>query len=217
MENSDNRSIAAKLEELDTLPAGYQPNLDSKWTLLEASLEGQNKTKRAIVLWTRAAAVLIIFTLAILLLMPHAQPKQMTIARVKPAEPLQPAKPEPAMGITQKKAALKRPAHNTSLFQTPPENAEAPVVAPAVAKTAEDPAPVMADPAALPEAGMASHKKKKARYVQMDFGQVQDEPPREELYTSLPRIKVFGGVEASQNPRQTNPPNSAPAVLRVKF
>src|SRR5690606_20729302 len=63
MEVTENKIIASKLDELKTLPKDYQPNLDSKWALLEASLSGKDKGKQRAAIWMRSAAAVIIFGL----------------------------------------------------------------------------------------------------------------------------------------------------------
>jgi len=51
---SDDNIIKQKVNSLDSLPPGYEPNLESKWNLLEAGLD-EGKKKRVILYWHRVA------------------------------------------------------------------------------------------------------------------------------------------------------------------
>lgn len=61
MENRENKIIQNKINSMDQLPEGYEPNLHAKWALLEDSL---NEKKSAVVWvnykWLGIAAVLLI-------------------------------------------------------------------------------------------------------------------------------------------------------------
>ncbi|MBK7570336.1 MAG: hypothetical protein IPI10_01465 [Bacteroidetes bacterium] len=41
MENKENKLIADKINSLDKLPQGYNPNLDAKWALLQSEEKEQ--------------------------------------------------------------------------------------------------------------------------------------------------------------------------------
>lgn len=65
MENKENKLIADKINSLDYLPEGYEPNLDAKWALLQS----EEKKPEVIFLferktWTKVAALLIILFLS---------------------------------------------------------------------------------------------------------------------------------------------------------
>ncbi len=70
MEQQDDKIIRDKLNTLDTLDAGYEPNLESKWSVLEAGLKKEEKGRRIVLLHriAIAAAILILGTGAWLLL-----------------------------------------------------------------------------------------------------------------------------------------------------
>jgi len=63
MNDSESEIIASKLAELNVLPNDYQPNLDSKWALLEATLDVKDNEKKRGVFWMRSAAALLLFGL----------------------------------------------------------------------------------------------------------------------------------------------------------
>jgi len=61
MKNIEDKAISEKLGGLDTLPQGYEPNLDSKWELLEASMSKRKDfSKRLVYVWISIAASLLI-------------------------------------------------------------------------------------------------------------------------------------------------------------
>ena len=66
MQHLDKNMLQEKLESLDQLPAGYQPDLNSKWNLLETALDGktEKKSKKFIILWSVAASLLLLLGLA---------------------------------------------------------------------------------------------------------------------------------------------------------
>ena len=66
MRHLDKNMLQKKLESLDQLPAGYQPDLNSKWNLLETALDGtsEKRKKKFIVRWSVAASILLILGLA---------------------------------------------------------------------------------------------------------------------------------------------------------
>jgi hypothetical protein len=53
MDMLENKKIREKINALDTLPETYHPNMASKWSLLEAGLDG--KDNRRIIAWKRMA------------------------------------------------------------------------------------------------------------------------------------------------------------------
>jgi hypothetical protein len=63
MEMHSNNIIKQKIDSINSLPQNYEPNLESKWELLEASLES-NKPKPIVFWFNRigsAAAILLLF------------------------------------------------------------------------------------------------------------------------------------------------------------
>lgn len=64
MENLENKIIAEKINALDYLPEGYQPNLDAKWELLQ----NDRKNKKVFFLYERKNRLLIAACIIFLLL-----------------------------------------------------------------------------------------------------------------------------------------------------
>src|SRR4051812_5730908 len=58
MDMLENKKIRDKINELDTLPEAYHPNMASKWSLLEAGLDG--KDNRKIIEWKRIAVAAVL-------------------------------------------------------------------------------------------------------------------------------------------------------------
>src|SRR4051812_47313967 len=91
MKMQDDKVIADKLESLDVLPKGYQPNINSKWALLEEAMDertlaGTRINKK----WLRiAACLLILFTSASLYFYMH---RTITITLNEKVHPV-PSKP----------------------------------------------------------------------------------------------------------------------------
>jgi uncharacterized membrane protein len=67
MKNTHDKAICEKLAGLNSLPPGYEPNLDSKWKLLEtAMLKRKDSYKRPVYIWMSiAASFLVICSLGI--------------------------------------------------------------------------------------------------------------------------------------------------------
>jgi hypothetical protein len=193
MEITDNKRIAARLDELDTLPAGYTPNLDSKWELLEASLDGQRKTKRRALVWVRAAAALLLCA-SLALLLPDAETKHLLRGDMRPASKPAPP-PEASSGQALQSGPTAAPPLQAQKIHTPPLR-PAPVPQPAEVKGTE-PELAVAEPEpgvdSLPaRAALAAEtpppKKKKQRYVQVDFGAPTQQRPVEQFYAKYPKL-----------------------------
>ncbi|MBL0257601.1 MAG: hypothetical protein IPQ03_08740 [Bacteroidetes bacterium] len=45
MYHAEDVFLKNKVEEIDQLPAGYQPDLQSKWNFLETAMEGKKAAK----------------------------------------------------------------------------------------------------------------------------------------------------------------------------
>jgi hypothetical protein len=60
MGKRENKEIADKLDSLEGLPEGYEPNINSKWALVEEVLDEQKKTKRPGFIWMSIAAGLLL-------------------------------------------------------------------------------------------------------------------------------------------------------------
>lgn len=67
--------VKNKLNGLDTLPEGYTPNLESKWGMLEAGLEGSRRRVWAWKPYAAAAMFLMLGGAGILLMKPKPKPR----------------------------------------------------------------------------------------------------------------------------------------------
>ena len=82
-EQRENELIRHKIESLTQLPTGYQPDLNSKWDLLEAALPlSEQKPKRRFFIWRVAAAIVI--PIAAVLIWNTRQPATDTRVAVQP-------------------------------------------------------------------------------------------------------------------------------------
>ncbi len=86
MENRENKIIADKINSLDSLPEGYNPNLDAKWAMLQSD----EKKEKAVLLWNNrtwmkiAACFLILLLSGIIWINKTTQPKS-EIANTSPS------------------------------------------------------------------------------------------------------------------------------------
>src|SRR5687767_12588056 len=62
MDMLENKKIREKINALDELPETYHPNIASKWSLLEAGLNGNDNRK--IIVWKRISVAAVLVMLA---------------------------------------------------------------------------------------------------------------------------------------------------------
>jgi hypothetical protein len=60
MDMLENKKVRDKINELDTLPEAYHPNMASKWSLLEAGLDGNDNDNRKVIAWKRIAVAAVL-------------------------------------------------------------------------------------------------------------------------------------------------------------
>ncbi len=60
MEHLDDKNIRNKIDLLDSLPAGYEPSLQSKWELLENALPEKKNNNRKFILAIAASIILLL-------------------------------------------------------------------------------------------------------------------------------------------------------------
>lgn len=173
MEILEDNIVQHKLNRLDTLPEGYTPNLDSKWSMLEAGLEGNKKTASA---WKPMAAAALVLLLGggILLLQQIKQRQPLpTVAHSTPniiirkplvdktgIAPIQPT-------ITVAKQTLSKPTITHPIAQPPVaqetvNHIQTPAPAPV---TFEQPQEIQQQIAAAPHL-------KKHQFIEIDFNEV---------------------------------------------
>lgn len=216
-ENMDNRTIAAKLDELDTLPAGYAPNLESKWSVLEASLEGKKSGRKTFLVWARIAAILLICLSVTWLFLPRPETKTTVRVKTNEVQPALPLNDQPTPPIVKKSDPVKKTTSRKVKKSLP---AEVPVSLP-VATLDHAPAadPMNVSPA-LPESAVIaetpSAKKKKRRYMQVDFGDPVTDPGHgtDMYYAKQLHFQLFGNNEPTEKTSQTN---SRTALIRINF
>ena len=178
-ENTAYSLIAEKLDALAGLPAGYAPNLESKWQLLETTLVEQRKSKRKILFILRAAACLVLIAGLSLLFItfkntaaiaPNLSSSTSTAKHKAPAN----KEPEPVFESTRIHYDYKKQARveektlaiiptEQPLVKQEQESVLAVVQATSSADTIQQ-APSVAK----------LGKKSKTRYIQMDFGENTD-------------------------------------------
>jgi hypothetical protein len=217
MEDMENKLIASKLGELDTLPEGYKPNLDSKWELIEASMEGERKNRFLIY---RAAAIITGIILLGYLFMPHLSVRPS--AQIKEQQKTEPVtkhnKTLPSSEQNNKMVAVTVQPQTTvkvekaktknNVIEMEPVQPETKID---LVSVTQNSVPLVASTTDTP------NKKKKNRYVQLDF----DDPVKEEI-TGVPtqqhyakgfRIDLFN----ANAPPQTTYTNSSTALFKIKF
>jgi hypothetical protein len=64
MDMLENKKIRDKINGLDELPENYHPNMASKWSLLEAGLDGKDKGNRKVIAWKRMAVAAVLVMMA---------------------------------------------------------------------------------------------------------------------------------------------------------
>lgn len=220
MEDMENKLIASKLSELDTLPEGYKPNLNSKWELIEASMEGERKNRFVMY---RVAAVITGIILLGYLFMPrlNVQPATQSKVQQKTEPAMKHNKPLPSPEQKNKMIAAtvqRKSAAKVEKVKIKSNVVEMESVQPKP-ETKIDSVPAMQNSVQLAELDTeAPVKKKKSRYVQLDFNDpVKEEtaaPSPKQMYAKEFRIDLFNG----NAPPQTNTiTNSSTALFKIKF
>lgn len=64
MDMLENKKIREKINALDELPETYHPNMASKWSLLEAGLDGKDNDNRKAIAWKRIAVAAVLLMMA---------------------------------------------------------------------------------------------------------------------------------------------------------
>jgi hypothetical protein len=233
MEATENKIIVSKLEELTTLPDDYQPNLDSKWALLEASLSGKDKNKQRILFWMRAAAALIILGLAGMWMQSENRVKVLADTKTNNNPESQPAHAEES--VSQQQPAIrfqselnvaatftvkKTPAKRTEKVEKI-QQANEPIREIATralrSETKDSASSIVEVPAQIAEVSETPTKKKKGRYVQLDFddsiGESSLNPPEQNLLVK--NIKIT--LPKNRDTRNSNSANPHEALFKVNF
>ncbi|MES2780358.1 MAG: hypothetical protein V4651_10725 [Bacteroidota bacterium] len=170
MELLENNIVQKKLNSLDTLPDGYTPNLESKWSMLEAGLEGNKKTASP---WKPIyAAALILFLGGAALLLQQIKQRHVITAdhvHVQPAIPSHKISPKVTTPIlhpittvvkdTETKPAVKQSKLVVTIPETPT------TIWKVSEEIVEQPQEIQTYAATLP-------KIKKQQFIEIDFSDV---------------------------------------------
>jgi hypothetical protein len=102
MEILEDKIIRQKINSLDSFPDGYEPNLESKWNVIEAGLDERNK-KKMIISWYRivVAAMLFIIGVGSVLLISIKSPSTKNYTEIK-------SKPLPLVHHTENEDRQKK-------------------------------------------------------------------------------------------------------------
>lgn len=178
MQHLDKNMLQEKLESLDQLPAGYQPDLNSKWNLLETALDGntEKKRKKFIIRWSVAASLLLLLGLAY-----YIASEQ----KFHPVVKSQISEQEKGNNSIIKKTPLSNPVVNSSIAQKSSGNQprkkikKQNVIPPTPAKTVSPPQENLTSAlvhvqeealvASLTEVAEEKIVQPSSRYVQIDF------------------------------------------------
>lgn len=174
MEMLEDNIVQNKLNSLDTLPEGYTPNLESKWSMLEAGLEANTKT---VITWKpiAAAALLLLLGGATLLLQQIKPQPKVTAGQSKPTLLITKAVPQviphttqqtiPVVKHTIKKTHTNQPHFVVNIPDVPATIWE--VTAPAVVEPTQEAQVFFTTPVV---------KVKKQQFVEIDFNDVPASP-----------------------------------------
>ncbi len=222
MENKANTHIAQQLEELDTLPAGYQPNLDSKWALLESALEKPVVITGRFVFIKRlsiAASLLLLAGIGWWMNLKYNQPVAVIIKNDLPAKKMQQT---PTIKEQQtdkiKIADVAKPGKKSLALKQEKiivAKNDAPAIIPVAPLQKKDSGSVNV---LVPVAEIAQEKskKKKQRYVQMDFdgGNPDNNSQNEQNSTAFFKIRLNHNTT---NDSGAAPENTSPFKIKYNF
>jgi hypothetical protein len=211
---SVDKSIRERLQRLDNRCSEFSPSIESKWTLLEASLSEQRRSRRKIVWIFRAAAfsVVLFFTMFLILLEKldsQVGSSQINVLQgIRSAEesipPRVPVKPVKALVLVQKK--VRR------ISDSAMKSAIVPVEEYLLAST-----PALKHDSTLFVAEKETTRQRaKIRYIQLDFGEVrEDKPPAvAPAYAAGWQIRFKPNTSQKSNDK---PENSQIITLGLKF
>ncbi len=203
----DDKAIAKKLATLNTLPEGYEPNLQSKWELLEGSMNrGKNSTKRIVYVWMSIAAS---FFIVLLLGTEHYFTKSNNVLVEQKALP-RPNPPVIRSQLTQSEKIqplVVSSVHVSDKRMTKVTNQPLPTATPVVEKNQESTQeedslirPILEPVKTTLSAQLDPLKKVRQRYVQVDFGEPvkQTVETQEQMASAVDlHVRIFNGEESN--------------------
>ncbi len=211
---SVDKSIRERLQSLDNRCSEFPANIESKWTLLEASLSEQRRSRRKIVWIFRAAAFSVVLFFTVFLILLEKLDSQVGSSQINVLQGsssaeesiplLAPIKPVKALVLVQKK--VRR------ISDTVMKSAIFPVEEYLQAST-----PALKDDSTLFAAEKETTRQRaKIRYIQLDFGEVrEDKPPAvAPAYAAGWQIRFKPNTSQKSNDK---PENSQIITLGLKF
>jgi hypothetical protein len=215
MNKPENKIIADKLDSLDTLPEGYQPNINSKWALLEESMNEQRAAgSRMNRRWMNVAASFLFFLGTISLWMYMERVITITwVPDIVQPDPVSEVKLNSTGSPTDSFHPSKKPVmHPRKEIKKETE----PVIEETVSVPVESSgSAIQIQPiASLPS--KATHKKQ--RYVQIDFDDsttASDPPTKQNLFAQSFRFKL--GLKKFLNHAENYPADGSALKLKQNF
>lgn len=211
---SVDKSIRERLQRLDNRCSELPANIESKWTLLEASLSEQRRSRRKIVLIFRAAAFSLVLFFTVFLILLEKLDSQVGSSQINVQQgsssaeesmPFRaPIKPVKALVLVQKKVrrisdsvmkSASLPVDEVFLVSSPMLKLDSTLIAAEKETTRE---------------------RSKIRYIQLDFGEVrEDKPPAvAPAYAAGWQIRFKPNASQKSNDK---PENSQIITLGLKF
>jgi hypothetical protein len=190
MEMHSNKIIKQKIDSVNSLPQNYEPNLESKWELLEASLKS-NKSKPFIFGFNRigsAAAVLLLFGgigIYVIRVIKPANLKKPATAQVQRIEKEDYAKPSlkkdsmanAKQDVIVKPKSLKKITEAEPLMITENKHIDTPIISVAIAENM-----------------VIESVKKYKRFTEIDFEEPLLKKPLEIKVASIQNLKFKIGT-----------------------
>lgn len=176
METQENKIIRDKINALNGFPEGYQVNMESKWTLLEAGLE--NNRKKTVFSWKWVAAVFVLFASVAVWFMLEKQKSETKqfAGKIKSEERPSVHFPLATLNIVSVKEQMQRKdyAHREKVFavQHPDTATTKETLDPTTAKdqpVLENNEPALEQVAEKSEPKAEALSKTKQRFVECDF------------------------------------------------
>lgn len=178
MDRSEDKIISEKIGSVDTLPEGYEPNLESKWSVLETGLNKQQK-KGFVISWPRIAAAAVLLLIgggASLLLIKLQSPKPARPAANNVQKQTAPVNVQPVPHETAPQMAAvhtgKTSKGSSHTHQQQPAPVKQALQVAVHHEDQQDSTPQEIAPAPVSEVQLANAtpaKQQKQRYVEMDF------------------------------------------------
>lgn len=224
MKSSENKLIADKLESLDCLPEGYHPDMDSKWALLEETMnERESAGFRVNKIWMNVAACLLILVASIWLLIYMQRPITITVNQQHSPSKTKVIQNTPSPDFAEKakhaRAVKYHPKDPVQNEKHVPQSGNEIVFVPEVLPLSKD--SVIHEPEKIIQLVLTEKipvKPKKQRYVQVDFDDPLNTvyiPVNKSNFAQPFRIKLGIGNPSEKSDNYSE--NTATIKLRQNF